>query len=158
MNSIKLSNRMDTIFINSENSKASDLHRLLLNLTDRIHLKRNDKYVALSNLSIYYTWKNIKKSHKNNNFKIFAPSWNEEVELPDETYSVSYIQGYLKYILKKYVTVNYNPSTRTYVNKIKNRITFKIKTGYYLKLLAPDAITKDENGENVPDLEIIEVV
>ena len=79
MNSIKLSNRMDTIFINSENSKTSDPHRLLLNLTGRINLKRSDKYVALSNLSIYYTWKNIKKSHKNNNFKIFAPSWNEEV-------------------------------------------------------------------------------
>ena len=47
---------MDTIFMNSENSKTSDLHRLLLNLLDKINLKRSDKYVALSNLSIYYTW------------------------------------------------------------------------------------------------------
>ena len=60
--------------MNSENSKTSDPHRLLLNLADKINLKRSDKYVALSNLSIYYTWKNIKKSHKNNEFKISAPT------------------------------------------------------------------------------------
>ena len=78
---------MNTIFINSENSKTSDTHRLLLNLSDKIKLKRSDKYVALSNLSIYYTWKNIKKSNKNNKFKISAPTWNEEFELPDGSYS-----------------------------------------------------------------------
>ena len=65
---------MDIIFINSENSKPSDPHRLLLNLTDKIDLKRSDKYVALSNLRIYYTWKNIRKSYKNNKFKISAPA------------------------------------------------------------------------------------
>ena len=74
---------MDTIFMNSENSKTSDPHRLLLNLTDKINLKRSDKYVALSNLSIYYTWKNIKKSYKNNEFKMSAPTWNGEFKLPD---------------------------------------------------------------------------
>ena len=74
---------MDIIFINSENSKTSDPYILLLNLTDKRNLKRNDKYVALSNLRIYYTWKNIKKSYKNNNFKISTPTWNEEIELPD---------------------------------------------------------------------------
>ena len=63
--------------MNSENSKTSDLHRLLLYLSDKITLKRSDKYVALSNLSIYYTWKNIKTSYKNNKFKIFAPTWND---------------------------------------------------------------------------------
>ena len=68
---------MDTIFLNSENRKTSDRHRLLLNLSDKINLKRSDKYVALSNLSIYYAWKNIKKSYKNNTFKILAPTWNE---------------------------------------------------------------------------------
>ena len=61
---------MDTISMNSENSKTADPHRLLLNLTDKISLKRSDKYVALSNLSMYYTWTNIKKSYKNNKFKI----------------------------------------------------------------------------------------
>ena len=74
---------MDTIFMNSENSKTTDTHRLLLNLTDEINLKRSDKYVALSNLAIYYTWENIKTSYKNNKFKISAPTWNEEFELSD---------------------------------------------------------------------------
>ena len=90
---------MDTIFMNSENSKTSDPHRLLLNLTDKIDLRRKDKYIALSNLSIYYTWKNIKKSNKI--FKISAPAWNEEFELPDGSYSVPDIQDYFEYILKK---------------------------------------------------------
>ena len=86
--------------MNSENSKTSDPHRLLLNLTDKINLKRSDKYVALSNLSIYYTWKNIKKSYKNNKFKISALTWNEEFELLDGPYSVSDIQEYFEDILK----------------------------------------------------------
>ena len=93
---------MDTIFMNSENSKTSDPHRLLLNLTDKINLKRSDKYVALSNLSIYYTWKNIKNSYENNKFKISALTWNEEFELPDGSYSISDIQDYFEYILKKH--------------------------------------------------------
>ena len=80
--------------MNSENSKTSDPHRLLLNLTDKTDVRRKDKYVALSNLSIYYTWKNIKKSCNNNKFKISAPTWNEEFELPDKSYSVSVIQDY----------------------------------------------------------------
>ena len=86
--------------MNSENSKTSDPNRLLLNLTDKINLKRSDKYVALSNFSIYYTWKNTKKSYKNNKFKVPAPTWNEELELPDGSYSVSNSQDYFKYILK----------------------------------------------------------
>ena len=65
---------MDTVFMNSKNSKASDPNRLLLNFSEKIHLKSSDKYVALSNLSIYYAWKNIKKSYKNNNFKISGPT------------------------------------------------------------------------------------
>ena len=65
---------MDTIFKNSGNSKTSDPHRLLLNLSDKINLKRSDKYVALSNLSIYCTWKNIKMSYKTNKFKISVPT------------------------------------------------------------------------------------
>ena len=91
---------MDTIFMNSENSKTSDPHRLFLNLTDKISWTRSDKYVALSNLSIYYTWKNIKKSYKNNMLEISALTWNEEFELPDGSYSISDIQDYFEYILK----------------------------------------------------------
>ena len=157
---------MDTIFMNSENSKTSDPRSLLLNLTGKIDLRRKGKYVALSNLSIYYTWKNIKKSHKNNKFQISVPKWNEE--LPDESYSVSDIQDYFEYILKKHETVTDRPSIRICINIIENRIAFKIKTRCYLKLLMLETmkllgstkrkITKDKNGQNVPRLEITEVV
>ena len=78
--------------MNSENSKTSDSHRLLLNLSDKINLKRSVTYLALSNHRNYFTWKNIKKTYKNNEFKISTPKWNEEFELPDGSYSVSDIQ------------------------------------------------------------------
>ena len=80
---------MDTIFMNYENSKTFDTYRLLLNLPDKTDLRRKNKYIALSNLRIYYTWKNMKKSYKNNKFKISAPKWNEEFELPDGSFSIS---------------------------------------------------------------------
>ena len=118
---------MDIIFMNSGNSKTPNPHRLLLNLSDKINLKRKDKYVALSNLSIYYTWKNIKKSYKNNKFKILALTWNEEFKFTDGSCSVSYIQDYFKYIFKIHETVADNPSMKIYVNKIENRITLKIE-------------------------------
>ena len=87
--------------MNSKNSGTTDTHRLLLNITNKINLKRSDKYIAISNLSIYYTWKNIKKSYKNNKFKISTQRWNEEFELPDGSYSISDIQDHFKYILKR---------------------------------------------------------
>ena len=130
--------------------------------------KEARKDSALSNLSIYYTWKNIKSSYNNNKFKISAPTWNDEFKLPDGSYSVSDIQDYFEYILKKHGENIDNPSVKIYVNKIENRITFKIKNGYSLELLTPETmkllgstenkITKDKNGENVPHLEITEVV
>ena len=92
MSSIKLLKRKNVIFMNSKNSKTSDPHRLLLNLTDKTNLKRRDIYDALSNLSIYYTWKNIKRSYKNNKFKISTPTWNEEFELSVGSCSVSDIK------------------------------------------------------------------
>ena len=159
---------MDTIFMNSENSKPSEYHVLVLKLTDELDLRRGQKTVALSNLSIYYTWKNIKSSYNNNNFKISAPTWNEEFELPDGSYSISDIQDYFEYILKKHSESVDNTSIRIYVNRIENRITFKIKSGYYLDLLTPETmkllksavskITKDKNGEIVPRLEVVELV
>ena len=90
---------MDTIFMNSENSKTSEHHVLVLKLTDKLDLRRGQKTVALSNLSIYYTWKNVKISYNNNKFKISAPTWSEDFELPDGSYSVSDIQDYVEYIL-----------------------------------------------------------
>ena len=96
--------------MNSENSKTSDPHRLLFKLSEKINLKRSDKYVALSNLTAWYTWKDMKKSYKNNKFKIAAPTWNEEFELPDRSYSLSAIQDFFDHIIKKHETVTGNPS------------------------------------------------
>ena len=93
---------MDTIFMNSENSRTSEYHVLLLKLVDKLDLRSGQKGVALSNLSIYYTWRNIKNSYKNNKFKISAPTWSDEFELPDGSYSISDIQDYFEYILKKH--------------------------------------------------------
>ena len=81
--------------------------------------------------------KNIKKSYKNNKFKISAPIWNVEFELPDGSYSVSDIQNYFEYNVRKQERVTDNPSIMIYVNKIENRTTFKIKARYYLELLTP---------------------
>ena len=114
--------------MNSENSKTSEPHVLILKLTDKLDLRRGEKIIALSNLSIYYTWKNIKSSYNNNKFKISAPTWNDKFELPDGSYSVSDIQNYFEYIFKKQWENVDNPSVRIYVNKIENRITFKIKS------------------------------
>ena len=73
--------------------------------------------MALSNLSIYYTWKNIKSESNNNKFKISAPTWNDEFNLPDGSYSVSDIQEYFEYIIKKHETITDNPPVQIYVNK-----------------------------------------
>ena len=91
---------MDTVFTNTENGRISEYLVLLFNLTNKIDL-RSEKTVALSNLSIYYTWKNIKSSRNNNKFKISAPTWSEEFNLPDGSYSIPDIQDYFQYILKK---------------------------------------------------------
>ena len=84
--------------MNSENSKTFKPHVLILKLTDKLELRRGEKIIALSNLSIYYTWKNIKSSYNNNKFKIPASTWNDKFELPDGMYSVSDIQDYFEYI------------------------------------------------------------
>ena len=86
--------------MNSENSKNSEQHVLILKLTNKLDLTVGEKTTALSILSTYYTWKNIKSSYNNNKFKISAPTWNYKFELPDGSYSVSDIQDYFEYILK----------------------------------------------------------
>ena len=112
--------------MNSKQSKTSGPHVLILKLTDKLDLRRGEKIIALSNLSIYYTWKNIKNSYNNNKFKISAPTWNDKFELPDGSCSVSDIQDYFEYILKKHGENIGNLSVRIYVNKIETRITFKV--------------------------------
>ena len=131
---------MDTIFMNSDNSKSSKPHILKLKLTNKLDLRLGEKVIALSNLSIYYTWKNIKSSYSNNKFKISGSTWNDEFELPDGSYSVSNIQDYFEYILKKHGEDVDKPPVQIYVNKIENRITLKIKNGYSLELLSSETM------------------
>ena len=154
--------------MNSENNKKSKLHVLILKLTNKLDLRIGEKIIALSNPSIYYTWKNIKSSYNNTKFKISAATWNDKLELLDASFSVSDIQDYFEYILKKHGENTDKLSVHIYVNKIENRVTFKTKNGYSLELLTPETmkllgstknkITDEKNGENVPHLEITEVV
>ena len=90
--------------MNTENSKTSEAHRFKLDLTDKRNLKNPNKNMALANLSIYYTWKNIKSEYNNNKFKISAPTWNETFDLPDDSYSPDYIQDYFEFIIKNHET------------------------------------------------------
>ena len=120
------------------------------------------------NLSIYYTWKNIKSEYNNNKFKISAPTWDDTVDLLDGSYSISDIQDYFEFIIKKHETLTKNTPIQIYPNKIKNRIIFKVKTGYKLELLSPETTKllgkpkkhtdEDKNGKDVPKLESVEVV
>ena len=148
-----------------KNSKTSDPHRLLINLTDNINLTGCDKYVALSDLSIYYALKVIKKLYKNKNLKylrqrgmiIFNYLMGHILYQDD-------IQDDFDYIIKKYKIATDNPPVKIYVSKIENGITFEIKTEYSLKILMPkmvkllgstkSKIIKDENGKYLLHLEI----
>ena len=154
--------------MNTENSKTNEPHRFRLDLTDKLNLKNSNKNMALANLSIYYTWKNIKYEYKNNEFKISAPTWNDTFDLPGGSYSIEDIQDYFEFIIKIHETLTENPPIQLYLNTIKNRIVFKIKTGYKLELLTPETmkllgstkkdVDSDKNSENVPKLESVEVV
>ena len=86
--------------MNTENGKTSESHKFKLELTYKLNLKNPNKSMALANLSIYYTWKNIKSEYNNNKFKISAPTWNDTFDLPDGFYSISDIQYYFEFIIK----------------------------------------------------------
>ena len=154
--------------MNTKNSKTNEPNRFKYDLIDKLDLKNPNKNLALVNLSIYYTWKNVKSTYNNYKFKISAPTWNETFDLPDGSYNISEIQDYVEYIIKKHETIGENAPILIYANTINNRIVFKIKTGYKLELLSKetmkllgstkDTIDADKNSENVPRLENVEVV
>ena len=123
---------MKTIFMNTENSKTSKRHRFKLDLTNKRNLKNPNTNMALANLRIYYTWKNIKLEYNSNEFKILAATWNYNFDLPDGSYSIADIQDYFEFIIKKHEALTENSPVQIYPNKIKNRIVFKIKTGHKL--------------------------
>ena len=131
---------METVFMNTLNSKTNESNKFVYQFTDKLNLKNPNKNMSLANLSIYYIWKNIKSEYNNSKFKIFAPTWNDEFNLPDGSYSVSDIQDYFEYIIKKHETIADNPPVQIYVNKIKSRIVFKTKTGDKLELLTEETI------------------
>ena len=125
----------------TDNSKTNAPHRFNLDLADKLNLKSPNKNIALLNLSIYYTWKNIKSEYSKNKFKISASTWNETFDLPDGSYTIDDIQDYFEFI---------------------------IKNGYKVELLTPETmklfgstknvVDKDKNSENVSKLKSVEVV
>ena len=159
---------METFFMNSKNSKINEPYKFKYDLIDKLDLKNPNKNMALANLSIYYTWENVKSTYNNNNkFKISAPTWNETFDLPDGSYNISEIQDYIEHIIKKHATIGENAPILIYANTINNRIVFKIKSGYKLELLSKETmkllgstssiIDADKNSENVLKLENVEV-
>ena len=159
---------METFFINTKNSKTNKPSRFKYDLIDKLDLKNQKKNMALVNLSIYYTWKNVKSTYNNNKFKISAPTWYETFDLPDGSCNISEIQDYIEYIIKKHETIGESAPILIYANTIYNRIVFKKKGRYKLELLSEeimkllgstkDIIDADKNSENVPILENVEVV
>ena len=132
--------KMETFFMNSKNSKTNEPNRFKYDLIDKLDLKNPNRNMALANLSIYYTWKNVKSIYKNNKFKISAPTWNKTFDLPDGLYNISEIQDYIEYIIKKHKTIGENTPILIYANTINNRIVFKIKSGYKLELLSKETM------------------
>ena len=118
--------------MNTKNSKMDEPHKFFLYLSQRLDLRNLNKHVALQNVSVYYTWKNIRKQYKSNKLKIIASTWNDEFELPSGSYSVWYFQDYIKYIIKKHETLSTTPPIRVYINRANNRLVFKMKDGYKL--------------------------
>ena len=104
--------------MNTLNSKTNESNKFIYQFTDKFNLKNPNKNMALANLSIYYTWKNIKPEYNN---KISALTWNDECNLPDVSYSLSDIQDYFECIIKKHKTIADNPPVHIYVNKIKKQ-------------------------------------
>ena len=159
---------METFFITTKNSKTNEPNRFKYHLIDKLDLRNPNKNMAVANLSIYYTWKNVKSTYNNNKFKILAPTWNQTFDLPDGSYNISEIQGYIEYIIKKHETIGENAPILIYANTINNRIVFKINARYKLELLSKETIKllgstsniidADKNSGNLPRLENVEVV
>ena len=123
--------------MNTLNSKTNESNRFIYQFTNKLNLKNPNKNMTLANLSIYYTWKNIKSEYNNNKSKISSPTWNEIFTLDDGSYNIQQIQNYFEYVVKKHEDItNEDLHIRICVNKMKNRIVFKMKTGYKLELLS----------------------
>ena len=152
--------------MNTANSKTKHSNKFVYNFTDT--LKNPNENIALANLSIYYTSKNVESDYNNNKFKISAPTWNDTFDVPEGSYSIAALQNCFEYIIKKHETIADVSPVLIYVNEINNRIDFKTKSGYKLELLSKEtmkllgstcnSIDKDKNRELVPKLESVDLV
>ena len=151
--------------MNTKNSKTTESNRFRLHFIDKLDLRGN-KTIALANFSIYYTRQKVKSEYKINEFKLSGPTWDQTFDLPGGSYTIADIQNYFLYNIKKHksITSNEESPILIYLNKIKNRIVFKIKTGYKLELLTNETMKllgdgpitdHNKNGVNVPELEIV---
>ena len=127
---------METIFMNSENSKANKPNKFFLSLLQRLDTRSSNKHILLQNLSIYCTWKNIKQQNKNNKLKLIVTIWNDKVELLDGCYCfqcrIFKIISNMRW--KKHGELTSNPPIHIYINRINNRLVFKTEDGYKLEL------------------------
>ena len=160
----KIKNEIEQLlskYENTENSKTNEAHKFVLNLSQRLDLRSSNKNVAL----IYLL--HVEK-YKNNKLKIIPPTSNDECELPSGSYSVSNIQDYIEFIIKKHKILTTIPPIHVYINRTNNRLVFEIKDGYKLESQSPETvklfgstkkiIDETQNRENVPTLEVVEVV
>ena len=131
---------METFFMNTKNGKTNEPNRFKYDLIDKLDLKNPNKNMALGNISIYYTGKNVKSTYNNNKFKISTSTWNDTFVLPDGSYNIPEIQDYIEYIIKKHETIAETVPILIYANTITNRIVFKIKTGYKIELLSKETM------------------
>ena len=154
---------METIFLSTQNNITNEQHKFVSIFLQRSDLTGSYECIVLQNLYIYYSWKNKRQHGKSNQLKITAPTWNDVSELPGSPYLVSDVQYYIENIIKKHEEISANPLIHIYMNRITNRLVFKIKYGYKPELQTLFGSTKKitdktKNGENVPSLEVIEVI
>ena len=116
---------METMLLNTEDIKTNVPHKFVVHWLERLELRSSDKHVALQNMPIYYLWKNIKKLYRNNELKIISPTWNDEFELHNDSYSVLDMQDYSMYD----ETLSTNPPIHICINSINNKLVFKMKDG-----------------------------
>ena len=152
--------------MNTKNSKTHEPNRFRLYFRDKLNLK-NNKIISLANLSTYFTWQNVRSLCNNNKFKIITLTWNETFDLPNGSYNIEQIQDNFEFIIKKHETItDENYPILIYPNKIKNRVVFKIKRGYKLELLPKETmallgdepIDKDNDSDNLPQIEQVHSV
>ena len=140
---------METIFMNTENRKTNESHKFVLNLSQNLDLRSSNRHATLQNLSVYYMRKNIRKRYKNNKLKMIAPTLNDEFELPDSSHFVSDIQDYIEHIIKKHEILTTIPLVHFYINRINNRLVFKMKKLIYkIELQTPEKMKLIRSTKN----------